>query len=91
MNAANQQQDEDARRVASLWEDAGPWLGASMSEHADGLLAVLEVADLQIAGSPIGARLRDAQMPRSPEAEDTWLRLVREHRERRRSPGSPGA
>jgi hypothetical protein len=62
--------------MADLRENAAPWIGASMAAHATALLEVLEVADLQIAGSPHGERLRRMQEPMAPEDEAQWLRLV---------------
>ncbi|HJP03337.1 MAG TPA: hypothetical protein QF764_16355 [Planctomycetota bacterium] len=73
--------------LEDLRENAGPWIGASMEEHARALLEVLEVADLQIAGSPYGARLRQMREPMAPEDESLWLSLVRARRSRSQRAG----
>lgn len=69
--------------LADLEENARPWIGASMEAHAQALSEVLDVADLQIAGSPIGERLRAQQEPMAPEDEAQWLALIAKFRSKR--------
>lgn len=46
-------EEQEERRIEALWEDAGPWIGASPEEHARGLEEVLQVAEAQLRGSPM--------------------------------------
>lgn len=71
--------------LAGLRENAVAWIGAPMAAHARSLVAVLEVADAQIAGSPRGARVRSMREPMAPEDQERWLHLVARTRVQRSS------
>ena len=75
---------EEARRRAeeAVLADVEPWRGASQRAHAEGLLSVLRFADASLEALGRAAELRAWQDPRSAEAEELWLRLVRQYRNR---------
>jgi hypothetical protein len=77
--------DDDTRRardIAGVGDDVAPWIDAGEQRHAEGLIAVLELAAAIAEGSGREADFLQWQDSRSEQSEVLWLQLVAEYRRR---------